>query len=174
MSNKIMKKILIIVFAILLLLFSTGCMNVKYNFSYDYDSLRNNLVRAELIYFDEETTVFLIHGFEYVSESAYRVIEVFSEEDFDKLVDLIADIPFRYSVLYVVASVSAVYTIDGYAIALHYENNSRIIIGRTAEHRTRNMRSYGQAISGRYAVDRVWNGFINNVLLFDFASDNQE
>jgi len=159
-----MKKIFILIIALSIIVCSTGCMTVRYNFAYEYEDLRDNLVRAELIYIDGRLTVFVGHGPERIEEFDHIVVGVFSEDDFDDLIESIVDLPFRYTFWYFIASQQAIYHIDGYAIALYYENDARILIGETAEHRKNTTRWLSQVQTGRYLRDGVWNGYINNVL----------
>jgi len=167
-----MKKLFVTVFALIILIVSTGCMNVKYNFAYDYRDLRGDLVRAELIYLNEELNVFFIHSPSYIEDFDHKLVGVFSEEDFDDLIKSIVNLPFRYENWYILASVSTSYSIDGYVIALYYKNDSRILIGKTAEHRTGTTRWLGQNQTGRYVKDNVWSDFINSALPDNFDPDN--
>jgi len=59
------------------------------------------------------------------------------------------------------------YSIDGYVIALYYEDDARILIGKTAEHRKDTTRWLGQNQTGRYVKDNVWDSFIDNALSYD-------
>jgi len=165
-----MKKTFIVIITLIAMLFSTGCMTVKYNFSYEYEDLRNNLVRAELIHLNEELYVWVVHSPERIEDFDYTLVGSFSENDFNDLVNSIVDLPFRYDVWYFIGSVSAIYSIDGYVIALYYENDSRILIGKTAEHRKSTTFWLGQNQTGRYVKDNVWNDFIAGILsdYFDY------
>jgi hypothetical protein len=164
-----MKNIFIIVVALIIMVFSTGCMTVKYNFAYEYEDLRNGLVRAELIHLNESLVVWVIHDPERIDDFEYTMVGSFSENDFDDLIQSIVDLPFRYRFVYIIASLSAIYSIDGYVIALYYENDARILIGKTAEHRQNTTSWLGQVQTGRYVKDGVWNDFINNLLSSDHS-----
>ena len=163
-----MKRIFTIAIAFTIFIVSTGCMNVKYNFAYEYEDLRDNLKRAELIYLDNELYVFEIHWPSNIENFDHTVVGVFAEEDFDDLIKSIVDLPFRYEFLYIIASVSAIYSIDEYVIALYYEDDSRILIGKTAEHRKDTARWLGQNQTGRYVKDKVWSDFIDYTLAYNF------
>ena len=167
----IMKKTLIFINALIVIMFSAGCMNVKYNFAYKYEDLRNDLVRAELIYIEKQLQVFSAHWPSNIEEFDHTLIGVFSEDDFDDLTKSIVDLPFRYEVWYFLASQQASYYIDGYAIALYYANDSRILIGKTAEHRKNTTRWLAQDQVGRYVKDDIWNDFIDSVSTYNFAPD---
>jgi len=163
-----MKKILIIISFFAVMIFSIGCMNVRYNFAYEYDDLRKNLTRAELIYIDDELYVFSGHWPTNIDGFDHTLIGVFSEDDFDDLIKSIVNLPFRYNVWYFFASQQALYSIDGYVIALYYENNSRILIGKTAEHRKNTDFWLGQNLVGRFVKDDIWNRFIDYYLINNF------
>lgn len=162
-----MKRIFLIIISFIIAISSISCMFVKYNFTYEYEDLRNNLVRAELIYLDEELDVFILHSPASINEFDHTVIRAFSEDEFDDLIKSIVDLPFRYAHLYIITGGSVVYSIDGYVIALYYGRDTRILIGRNAEHRQNTTHRLNQVQTGRYVNDNIWNNFIDNVLAYN-------
>jgi len=146
----------------IILIIVSGCRSRR--FAYEYEDLRNNLISAELIYLHEELCVFLIHWPERVEEFEYTLVRTFSEDEISDLIKSISRLSFSYTVYYIPVSISAIYYIEGYVIALYYADDSRILIGQDAEHRHNTEYWIGQARTGRYIHDRVWNNFIRPLL----------
>ena len=158
-----MKRLKTYFFLILVILvFTSGCGSRR--FAYEYEDLRNNLIAAELIYLHDELCVFLIHWPEKIEEFEYTLVRTFSEDEFSDLIRSISRLSFSYTVYYLPISISAIYHIEGYVIALYYADDSRILIGQNAEHRHNTEYWIGQNQTGRYNHDRVWNNFIRPLL----------
>ncbi|MDR2598894.1 MAG: hypothetical protein LBC73_01295 [Oscillospiraceae bacterium] len=156
---KILKIFILLIFIIIL---TTGC--VSHKFAYEYDDLRHNLVAAELVYLENELTVFHTHWMEDIDEFEHTLIGTFAEEDFSRLIKSITKLPFRYLGIYLPVSVSQIMRIEGYVIVLYYADGSRILIAQNAEHRQNTEYYLGQSQTARKVTDEVWNDYINQML----------
>ena len=143
--------------------FLTGCLR-SYSLFYDSDELKQNLVRAEIIYMERSVDFFVIHWYVDVEEIEYEVVRELTSCEADRLLRGLSNIEFTFTVLWVPASVSNIFSMRGYAIKLTYEPSQRlssgrepfIIVAQTGDYRY-GMRGFPQARIGRTASDEDWN-----------------
>ena len=123
-----------------------------------------NLVRAEIIYMGSRVDFFVIHWYVGVEETEYVVVRELTHEEADRLIRGLSNIRFRYTILLIPASVSAVYSMQGYAIKLYYDTDIElpygqypfIIVAQTGDYGY-GMRRLAQVRAGRTATDEDWN-----------------
>jgi hypothetical protein len=129
-----------------------------------------NFIKAEIIYMESDVIFFATHWYVDVDEINYEVRKELTLDETERLIRALSEIEFTFRVLYVPASVSNVFRMQGFAIKLHYESegeqsyqrNPFIILGQTGDYRYR-VRMFGltQARIGRVTTDEAWNAFIS-------------
>ena len=165
-----MKKVFM---SITLLLFCTlilsGCLR-SYSFFYDFDSLMENLSRAEIIHMENNVVFFEIHWYVDVERINYESVRELTHYETETLIRGLSNVEFTYTWLWVPASVSSIYRMQGYAIKLYYESDTAlsnerepfIIIARTGDYRY-GMRRLSQLRAGREATDIDWNALMSDL-----------
>lgn len=162
-----MKKVSVLIIIILLISVAlSGCLR-SYSFFYDYDELRQNLLKAEIIYMEEDVFFFEIHWYVDIRDTDYEIRRELTDDETDRLIRALANMEFEFTILWVPASVSQIFSMQGYGIKLHYEpcselsygHNAFMIIAQTGDYRYA-MPRLGQARAGREATDEDWNALI--------------
>jgi len=161
------------IFIIVLLLSAStlsGCLR-SYSFFYDYDELMQNLVRAEIIYMEEKVYFFERHWYVDIEDTHYEIRKELTYDEIDRLIRALSNVRFRYTILWVPASVSNSFYMQGYGIKLYYESNdyaSRpfIILGQTGDYRYGLWR-LAQVRAGRRVTEEDWYALISEFYLTD-------
>ena len=155
-----MKRLFLFIIALFINVFIfSGCITTHSLF-YDYDVLRQDIVKAEIIYMETEIIFFRIHWYVDVDDIEYEVKKVLSSEEIERLIKSLSEMEFKYRILWIPASVSNIFTMQGYGIKLHYGDNQFMIIAKTGDFRY-GMPRLPQVRAGRRASDEDWNAFIS-------------
>ena len=161
-----MKKTVICVAFLLGVVILSGCVR-SYSLFYDYEDVRQSFVRAEIIYMEERVNFFTAHWYVDIEPTDYEVKRELSAEEADRLIRALSNVEFTYTILWAPVSVSNEFSMQGYAIKLHYEPNAElsygdnafIILARTGDYRYE-MPRFGQVRAGRTATEEDWNALI--------------
>ncbi|MCL2663364.1 MAG: hypothetical protein FWE83_08590 [Oscillospiraceae bacterium] len=141
----------------------SGCLSRQYTFFYDYDELMQGLIKAEIIYMENEVDFFIIHDYIDIEDTDYEIIKELTPDETERLLRALSNLEFTYTILFVPASVSAQYSMQGHGIMLTYEqsdgSNPFIIIAQSGDYRY-GMPRLGQTFAGRYATNEDWNALI--------------
>ena len=167
-----MKKILILVKLLLICVFVLSSCVRSYSLFYDYDKLVLNLVRAEIIYMEDDLAFFVVHSYVDVEDIVYEFRKELSLDETRRLLIALSEIEFTYEILWAPVSVSNEFNMQGYAIKLYYTlecelSYSRepfIIIARTGDYRYGKPR-LNQARAGRVSTYDEWNALISEFYL---------
>jgi len=161
-----MKKAVTLIVLLLAMMLLSGCVR-SYSLFYDYDDVRQSFVRAEIIYMEERVSFFVTHWYVDIEPTDYQVKRELSAEEADRLIRTLSNVEFTYTILWAPVSVSNEFSMQGYAIKLHYEPNAElsygenafIILAQNGDYRYA-MPRFGQARAGRTATDEDWNALI--------------
>jgi len=156
-----MKKSIIFMMIALGTFVFSGCST--HTFSYDYDELMQNLTRAEVIYIEEKVDFFEVHWYVGFEKNDYEVVAELNLDDVHNLLTALVDVRFSYSRIWLPVSVSRIYSMQGYAIKLHYEDDQFIIVGQTGDYR-QGLPRFAQILAGRRAADEDWNNLFSDYL----------
>ena len=165
-----MKKLFVlIVLLIFSIFFLSGCIR-RYSHFYDYDELMQNLVRAEIVYFENATTFFVVHGQIDIEDSSYEIVRELTHDEAGRLIRGLSNVEFTYYMLWAPVVPSALFYMRGYAIKLSYEPNYElsymrepfIIVAQTGDY-SYGMRRFWQPRAGRRATDEDWNALMSGV-----------
>jgi len=153
-----MKRMLIIITVLLGAFVLSGCSS--HSFFYDYDELMQELVRAEIIYMEDEVYFFEVHWYVDIESTDYEVKKELTSDEASELIRALSDVRFTYSRIWLPVSVSSEFSMQGYGVRLYYGNNQFIILAQTGDYRY-GLPRFAQARAGRRATDRDWNDFIS-------------
>ena len=156
-GEAVMKKIVsLIIISLLGVLILSGCIITSHSFYYEYDELRRNLKKAEIIYMEDTVVFFEVHWYTDIDDEDYEIRKELNYEETNKLIKELSNIRFKYTRWWVLASVSNIHSMQGYGIKLSYENDAFMILAQTGDYRYR-MPRFRQARAGRVASDEDWN-----------------
>jgi len=155
-----MKKIITVITTLLVITIFSGC--TTQTFRYDYDELTEGLTRTEIIYMAEEVVFFEIHWYVGIDDYEYEVVRELTVEETHNLISYLSRIRFSYTQIWLPASISSIYSMQGYGIKLHYGENRFIIIAQTGDY-GHGMRQLAQVRAGRTATDRDWNNLFSEI-----------
>jgi len=153
-----MKKIMIVITILLGVVTFSGC--TTHTFRYDYDELMEDLTRAEIIYMAEEVFFFEIHWYVGIDDSEYEVVRELTVDETHDLIRALSSVRFSYNQIWLPASISSIYSMQGYGIKLYYGENQFIIIAQTGDY-GHGMRKLAQVRAGRTVTDRDWDNLFS-------------
>jgi len=163
-----MRRVLIFITILFLCAFViSGCIT-SHSFFYDYDELTKNLIKAEIIYMESEVNFFKIHWYADVEEIDYEYKKELTYDETRELIKALSNIEFKYKILWIPASVSNSFFMQGYGIKLYYEpdleinygSDRFIILAQTGDYGY-GMRRLAQVRAGRKSNDENWNALIS-------------
>ena len=164
--KKTLTLIAVLLFGIFIL---SGCVR-RYSHFYDYGELMQNLVRTEIIYFENATTFFVVHGQIDIEDTSYEIVRELTHDEADRLIRGLSNVEFTYYMLWAPVVPSTSISMQGYAIKLSYVPNHGlsdgrepfIIVAQTGDYGY-GMRRLSQARAGRRATDEDWNALMSGV-----------
>jgi len=163
-SDYLMKKMLIMITILLGVFVLSGC--TSHSFFYDYDELMQGLVKVEIIYMENEVVFFDTHWYVDIQSTDYEVKEQLSLDEVSALISALSDVRFTYTQIWLPASVSSIFSMQGYALRLYYGDDQFIILAQTGDYRY-GLPRFAQIRAGRRATDGDWNDFINQLYELD-------
>ena len=122
--------------------------------------------QVETLYMESEVIFFETHWYVDIEDTDYEFRRELTHDETDRLIRALSNIEFAYTILWVPASVSNVFSMQGYGIKLYYEpeppygRNPFIILAQTGDYRY-GMSRLSQARAGRVATSRDWSALIS-------------